>query len=731
MKWANKKSGDRFYDEKFVHEPGQVVVWMPTADGKFFPQHVSPIAFKELREGVNGQVYADIMNLISSIANNRTNKKEVKKAIAALRGTVEIPGMLVLSSRKNKGTRIEYSENEGVIVFVKDGVNLVDENIYLEREGTTAESVIKQLTEMLGDGHKTGDEEQTNGLNALVAIHGHILATKPDYYINSNVLNVNLRQWGTVNARGYAYPVRPDGTIDSLYVPQPAKTAGRTTEDPFREPTWFNGHKFVYDTATGVVRDENNKEVTNREILDQINDIRTIKESRMKPIVDEGSKYFIVGGKVYYSPRRNSYVRVEGERLSAIKKKAAVQEALNEQREITHTKEEIEKEIDRLQHKIDTVTVSNREVAAFEPHTIEELVAETLHAYIPGTFNAESFLKEGLDPTVIKKFSKGPNKFFGKDGTISFSDIVDLIYHEAVELGFIGDDDWNIVRDEVYNALDVSVLGTSYASVKGRIAEQIKSFISERKVLDYRLQISMLSEELGAIIQREGKNPKPQEESIPTPKPQEEEEDIPYEFLDEKQKEEERRREEEKKKESQLPVTKKVRTLSDSALNDILSRKARSDGDLREAANKLPDKWHELLTQTIKAADSELKQGFVSELVSLSEKYRGNAAADAVLAAVTLVDEVDETQSEEQEKLQRQERITTFGKLYEFLIDDFVSDEELLDLSDRVFEKIGADGALDAAGKIYDSMKTRALLLKVSDKDSLIALLRKIDECGI
>lgn len=72
-------------------------------------------------------------------------------------------------------------------------------------------------------------------------------------------------------------------------------------------------------------------------------------------------------------------------------------------------------------------------------------------------------------------------------------------------------------------------------------------------------------------------------------------------------------------------------TISDDRLNDILTRKARFDGDLREAANALPDKWHELLTQAVRATNPSMKDGFIKELITLSKKYSGNPAADAIL----------------------------------------------------------------------------------------------------
>lgn len=523
------KSGDRLYDEKWDHEPGEVVVWMPTADGRFFPQHVSPIAFKELQPEVNGQLYEDIMSLIKTIAEKRTDKKEVKKALAALRGTDEVPGLLILSSKKRKGNKIVYNENEGIITFYKEDTAMPDENIFLEREDTTADDVVKQLVKMLGEG------TEGEGLNALVALHAKTLKERPEYYVNSNVINVNLRNWGTVNARAFAYPVRPDGTIDPLYVPKPTRGVGRTTEDPFKRSVWVNGYKYVYDTATGVVRDHNNNEVTNQNILDQIADIQTIKESGMKPIKENGAMFYVVGDRVYHNPRGNAFTKVEGERLESVRKKAKIQKALDKQREITHTKEELKKEMDRLERLKERMVVGNREIRSFEPQSLDDLVLVTLYGYEPGEFNPDEFLKQGLDPAVIRKFSKGANKFFSRDGKKTLSGLVDDIWHEAVERGFIRDDEYSEVMTAVLNALDVSVLGTSYTSMKGRLRDDLKRVIRNQKSADINHQISAVADELGVILRQEEEN-KPEEE-----------EDLPFDTLSEEQKEAERRREATKK----------------------------------------------------------------------------------------------------------------------------------------------------------------------------------------
>ena len=752
-KWVHRQPGDKFYEGKYSHSPGDMFVWMPTADGRFFPQRVAPVAFKELIEGVNGQVYADIMGLIRTIANNRTNKNEVKKALAALRGTDEIAGMLVLSTPDHKGNKIVYSEDEGVIVFYKDGVALVDENIYLERDSTTAEMVVNQLVTMLGNGHKTGDKEETNGLNALVAIHGNKFATNPEYYIDSNLINVNLRNWGTVNARGFAYPVRQDGTIDPLYVPQPVRSTGRTTDDPFKESVWFNGHKFVYDTSTGVVRDSNNTEVTNREILDQIEDIRTIKENRLKPIVNNGANYYIVGDRVYFSPRRNSFARVDGEQLRSIKKIAEVQKAIQEQREITHTKEELEKELDRLQKKLDSLTVSNKEINNFEPSTLDELVLSYLYSYNPGEFNPDEFLKQGLEPAVIKHFSKGQYKFFSRTGKKTLSDLVDDIWHDATERGFIRDDQQMDILSAVLDALNISVLGTSYTSVKGRLREDIKDAIRAQKSQDLKYQIDAIEEELGAI-ERQRTDQKPPVEDMPDFDKQE---PSSISFIirkpdgttlkrNGKVSIENRSGVIEYKFSVSIPVRPSdvgltARDIAGNSENygsisgykEVLEGIA--SGYLIRSVVVRPD--GSVSIYSVDGADSI--DGNAAEIIynkiiiplfsgqELTFSSTRTAAEEFFLTD----DELKRLSKEEQ--LQRQERITTFGELYLQLANDFFAEggEQLVDLTFAAFDKIGAKGADDAAAKIYDNISTRSLLIKVSDKDSLIDLLRKIVECGI
>lgn len=80
------------------------------------------------------------------------------------------------------------------------------------------------------------------------------------------------------------------------------------------------------------------------------------------------------------------------------------------------------------------------------------------------------------------------------------------------------------------------------------------------------------------------------------------------------------------------------RTIPYDALMDILTRKNRSDGDLRHQANELPDKWHEYLYLAVKSTDGNERRNSISELIKLSEKNKGNAAADAVLSAIIYED---------------------------------------------------------------------------------------------
>lgn len=769
IKWAHREKGDRFYEGEYSHNPGDVFVWIPTADGRYFPQRVSPIAFKELREGVNGQVYADIMNLIRTIAEKRTDKKEVKKALAALRGTDEVPGMLILSSKKQKGNKITYNEREGIITFYKDGVPLVDENIYLERDSTTTDGVIKQLVKMLGEGSKTDDSEETNGLNALVAMHGSLMSTANgrEYYINSNIFNVNLRQWGTVNARAFAYPVRSDGTIDPLYVPKPTRSAGRTLDDPFKQNAWLNGHKYVYDTATGVVRDSNNQEVSDREILDEIADIRLIKESGMKPLMDSGSKYFVIGDRVYHFPRRNTFTRVDGERLLTIRKKAEIQKALDEHREIVHTREELEREIDRLQKKLDTLTVSNKEIDSFEPSTLDELVIASIYSYEPGEYNPDEFLSQGLDPAVIKHFSKGQKKFFSKSGKKTLSSLVDDIWQDAVERGFIRDDEQSDVLSAVLDALDVSILGTSYTSVKGRLREEIKSAIRAQKSQDLKYQIDMLEDELDAVRRKEDAGNPPARpvplEDMPdfdTPPVIPNKKEVKISFITHSSNGNEVERNWTASIEDREGVTDIKFPHSITIRPEDVGLTARDFAGNSEGYSSISS--YEQVVKDLEAGGFRMTRVVVrSDGTIWIEGVEGEVPIEG-RTAKTIFDlivypmlngqkvnlfgktnvnihsqvltEEELKRKTEEEHLQIQERIATIKSITSQMsaiqeIDDTI--DGYFDIVGEAFDNIGASGIDDAVEKIYNSVKTRTKLLGVSNMQSFMDLMNYIKECGI
>ena len=75
--------------------------------------------------------------------------------------------------------------------------------------------------------------------------------------------------------------------------------------------------------------------------------------------------------------------------------------------------------------------------------------------------------------------------------------------------------------------------------------------------------------------------------------------------------------------------------LKESTINlfdlvSVANRIRRADGDLREAGNKLPDKFHEYLTYATKGKNYEQS---VQQLIRIAYENRGNAAADAILKA--------------------------------------------------------------------------------------------------
>lgn len=109
------------------------------------------------------------------------------------------------------------------------------------------------------------------------------------------------------------------------------------------------------------------------------------------------------------------------------------------------------------------------------------------------------------------------------------------------------------------------------------------------------------------------------------------------------------------KQEKQISNATKRQTIPYEKLRDILTRKGRHDGDLREPANKLPDKWHEYLFMAVKPDSEGQRKAAISELIKYSEQNSGNAAADAVLNAIVyeVVDEPNDNIEEQNTKVEQ------------------------------------------------------------------------------
>lgn len=225
---------DQIYDTEYLHHPGQVIVWMPVADGRYIAQFISPFTFNQLSEQ-NGQVYQDIMNTLRSIAStDPTDINQLEGLFGVLRS------QLVFGSVA--GNQIFYDTREEV-----DGqTNLNYNSIRIQQFGD-----VKDDSALFLDGGMSAEEKLqslinlVSTLNPRVAINTKTLTDNPEYYVNSNVLQVNLRNWGAVNAKAYMYVPNTDGTINTSPEPTVERKNQRAVNQ-VQGVVYIKGIKYSY-----------------------------------------------------------------------------------------------------------------------------------------------------------------------------------------------------------------------------------------------------------------------------------------------------------------------------------------------------------------------------------------------------------------------------------------------------------------------------------------------------
>ena len=472
-----KFKGAHRYDEKSEHYPGQVYLWMPTSDGKYVPVAVAPLSFIDINADDNGPLYSDIEKAIFTIANNRKDPKKITAAISVLRGTDDVPGLLIFSTKHEKGTQIIYSEESNEILFTKNGEYL-DKKINLNSNASSTD-IYNEFIDLLKE------------TNPRVAIHQKTLLERPQYYLDSNVLMVNARHWGTVNARAYAYPVNTEGRIPSEFKPSSERVVTKRTTEI--ELSVFIGNS-KYVVIDGVLYNNRLTEVTDPDTLRYYADIKQILDDGMAP-VDLGNKgkYYLIGNRAYHYTRSGHYNPLSSSEIEVLRDNIAKAKAKEElesgKGKLIQEANKIKNEIERLENQLKRPKSSKKN---WEPANLHDLVIqEMLSLFETGQkLNYQDVLNEvgsGLR-TEISKWTKGKNAIVSKDGKLSVQGFAETLQ----EASTIGDFEQQDIRREI---IDVLRNYSGRVSLKEAMKQSMSSFNAE----EIRYSISRLEERLNEI----------------------------------------------------------------------------------------------------------------------------------------------------------------------------------------------------------------------------------------
>lgn len=519
--------------------PGRVFVWMPTATGKYMPVVVTPLTFGELTEA-NGQVYKDIMGAIRQIA--KLPLDDVKGRAGAFG---YLRDLLVFSTSEHPGNQIffgsEKTDKEGnenpnfnVISYQKDGIYQDNDSINLNVTEMTEDEVFEKLVRIIKD------------LNPRVAVNAATLG-RPDgagiaYYVNSGVIQTNVRQWGTANARSYVYPVLKDGHAELDFTPKKEKKSVRDARNKGMS-FYLNKSRYKY-MSDGVFVDKDDELITDKELLDYLRDVLSFETTNVEPTVVGNSKYFFAGDKVYHWSKGAGYTLLDDEtkkkvlkKLQDIQNKEKQEEAARKaQEEGIYTREDLLRELDAAEKALERAKKRPLKDNEKYPQTLQDFILNALlnaelNGLVGGSINFADAAKEtGLRKELESLAKKsGKKQILTKKGGISLQKFAEDLKASA-EVGTALD---TATLDEIRDSLIDLLKGYTRSDMRAALMESMKEnredVVAAQQAVDYLNEALAQLDKEGFIPEEASKEGEEEPEENPEEKEYtpEEEEDLP------------------------------------------------------------------------------------------------------------------------------------------------------------------------------------------------------------
>ena len=257
-KWINKKDGDNPH-ELPVQNLGKMYLYLQASDGTLIPQAVLPIRFKDMSES-NGEVWTKAEKAIRNIAQAKT-PEEREDAFGKLREQ-----FVFKPKYREPGTNIFYDKATDTVTYSVGNLTQRDkEGVISFAENPSEEEVFDKLMNMMAE------------VNPLYRFRAKTLGADPGYYINNNMIQVNLRSLGTFDSRSYVYPLNADNTPAIDFKP-----TQRPSESPRPKPeriVYFQNEMYRItqdEDGTTHVSTKDRIPVTDDTLLKEMQDVMQI-----------------------------------------------------------------------------------------------------------------------------------------------------------------------------------------------------------------------------------------------------------------------------------------------------------------------------------------------------------------------------------------------------------------------------------------------------------------------
>lgn len=247
--------------------PGQVYMYIPSANGTYIPVYMEPIFYMELDQ--TSPLNKEIERLTKILASHDSSMEDKKSA------KVQLDNLLIFSSPNR--------------IHLNDEQNKFDSNtLYVTKNG----EVIKVLDYTKKTGTWEDLYELIKQLNPRVNLSINILTNNPSIYLKSGVLKTDIAMLGTVNSSFFVYPIKDDGDfrVNKLKEPSDKYIQGTT-----KNRVYLNGKYVYYDGY--IFTDSSGNKIEDEDGLLKI--AYDIKQGKYKPIKYSNGTYYDVDGVMY------------------------------------------------------------------------------------------------------------------------------------------------------------------------------------------------------------------------------------------------------------------------------------------------------------------------------------------------------------------------------------------------------------------------------------------------